>query len=195
MSGKLRRSMLIAIAIGMAIDLGGCALGPQSRSAPAVWDFGPPAAQAPRLKLKSLGGLEVTSPRWIDTPSVWYRLGYANAAQPLAYAQTRWVMPPPVLLDGRMRERLVSGGAVLGGAGPTLRVEVDEFAQLFDSEKASRAVVRARVTLMSGRDVVRQRQFTIEEAAATPDGPGGVAALARAGDRLIEAVLDWTGGS
>lgn len=195
MNGKLRRSMVIAIAIGMAIELGGCALGPQSRSAPAAWDFGPPAAQAPRLKLKSLGGVEVTSPRWIDTPSVWYRLGYANAAQPLAYAQTRWVMPPPVLLDGRLRERLVSGGAMLGGAGPTLRVEVDEFAQLFDSEKASRAVVRARVTLLSGRDVVRQRQFVIEEVAATPDGPGGVAALARAGDRLVEAVLDWAGGS
>jgi ABC-type uncharacterized transport system auxiliary subunit len=195
MSGKQRQLTVIAIAIGMAIELGGCALGPQSRPAPAVWDFGPPAVQAPRLKLKSLGAVEVTAPRWIDTPSAWYRLGYANAAQPLAYAQTRWVMPPPVLLDGRLRERLVSGGAMLGGAGPTLRVEVDEFVQLFDSEKASRAVVRARVTLMSGRDVVRQRQFVVEEAAATPDGPGGVAALARAGDRLVEAVLDWAGGS
>lgn len=195
MNGKLRRSMVIAIAIGMAIELGGCALGPQSRPAQAAWDFGPPAAQAPRLKLKSLGGIEVTSPRWIDTPNAWYRLGYASAAQPQAYAQTRWVMPPPVLLDGRLRERLVSGGAVLGGAGPMLRVEIDEFAQWFDSEKASRAVVRARVTLMSGRDVVRQRQFVFEEAAATPDGPGGVAALGRAGDRLVEAVLAWAGDS
>ena len=195
MNRKLGRSMAISIAIGMAIELGGCALGPQSRPAAAAWDFGPPAAQSPRLKLKSLGGVEVTSPRWIDSPSAWYRLGYANAAQPQAYAQTRWVMPPPVLLDGRFRERLVSGGAVLGGVGPTLRVEVDEFVQLFDSEKASRAVVRARVTLMSGRDIARQRQFVIEESAATPDGPGGVAALARASDRLVEVVLAWAGDS
>lgn len=195
MNGILRRSMLIAIAIGMAIELGGCALGPQPRPVQAAWDFGPPAAQAPRLKLKVLGGVEVTSPRWIDTPNAWYRLGYASAAQPQAYSQTRWVMPPPVLLDGRLRERLVSGGAVLGGTGPMLRVEIDEFAQWFDSEKSSRAVVRARVTLMSGREVARQRQFVFEEAAVTPDGPGGVAALARAGDRLVEAVLAWAGDS
>jgi len=195
MSGTLRRWFSIAIGFGLALQLGGCALGPQARTVPAVWDFGPPSSQAPRLKLKALGALEVTAPRWIDTPNAWYRLGYASAAQPMAYSQTRWVMPPPVLLDARFRERLVSGGAVLGGAGTTLRVEIDEFVQWFDSEKTSRALVRARVTVLSGREVVRQRQFVIEDPAATPDGPGGVAALARAGDRLVEAVLDWAGGS
>jgi hypothetical protein len=49
------------------------------------------------------------------------------------------------------------------------------------------------VTLSAGRGVLRQRQFVIEEPAASPDGPGGAAALARAADRLVEAVLAWAG--
>jgi len=194
MSGASRRIAGIVIVFCMTLQLGGCALGPPARSVPAAWDFGPPAAQAPRLRVKALGALEVTAPRWLDTPHAWYRLAYANAAQPMAYAQTRWLMPPAVLLDARLRERLVGGGAVLGGPGPQLRLELDEFTQVFDSEKASRAVLRARATLVSGREVLRQRQFVVEEAAATPDGPGGAAALARASDRLVEQLLDWAGG-
>ena len=181
--------------LAAAFMLSACAIGPKPQAALATWDFGPPRGAAPRLKLKAVAAVEVAAPRWIDSVNAHYRLGYANPAQPMAYAQTRWVMPPPVLLEARLKERLVAGGAVLGGSGPLLRVELDEFTQVFDSEKASRAVVRARATLMSGRDVLRQRQFVIEEEAASPDAPGGVAALARATDRFVDILLYWAGGS
>jgi len=172
-----------------------CSVGPKTLAPIGVWDFGPPAAATARLSVKALGTVEVVAPRWIDSVNTHYRLGYANPAQPMAYSQTRWVMPPPILIDARLRERLVAGGALLGGAGPALRIELDEFAQTFDTEKSSRAVLRARATLSSGREVLRQRPFSIEVPAATADGPGGAAALARAADRLIEAVLDWAGGA
>lgn len=192
----LRISLRAGAAGALALALlGGCALGPKPQPVAASWDFGPPAREAPKLKLKGLAALEVAAPRWIDTTSTWYRLGYANPAQPMPYTQTRWVMPPPVLLEARLKERLVAGGALLGGAGPALRIEIDEFTQVFDAEKTSRAVLRARATLASGREVLRQRQFVLEEAATTPDGPGGAVALGRAADRLVETVLDWAGGS
>lgn len=178
-----------------AILFASCSLGPRPQAPIGTWDFGPPATTTARLAIKALGTVEVVAPRWIDSVNTHYRLGYANPAQPMAYSQTRWVMPPPILIDARLRERLVAGGALLGGAGPALRIELDEFAQTFDSEKSSRAVLRARATLSSGREVLRQRPFSIEVPAATADGPGGAAALARAADRLIEAVLDWAGGA
>ena len=185
-----------AIAACMCASLlASCSIGPKPQAPIGAWDFGPPAATTTRLIIKALGTVEVVAPRWIDSVNTHYRLGYANPAQPMAYSQTRWVMPPPILIDARLRERLVAGGTLLGGAGPTLRIELDEFAQTFDSEKSSRAVLRARATLSSGREVLRQRPFTIEVPAATADGPGGAAALARAAERLIDAVLDWAGGA
>jgi ABC-type uncharacterized transport system auxiliary subunit len=75
-----------------------------------------------------------------------------------------------------------------------LRVELDEFAQVFDQEKSSRAVVRARASLVANRDVTAQKAFLIEIPAATPDGPGGAAALAQAANRLVDEVLAWAGG-
>ena len=179
----------------LGVLLTGCAIGPKPQAATGVWDFGPPVAGAARLRLPALAAVEVLAPRWIDSVSAYYRLGYASPAQPMVYGQTRWVMPPPILIDVRLKERLVAGGALLGGGGPVLRIEIDEFAQTFDSEKSSRGIVRARATLGSGREVLRQRQFVIEEPAATADGPGGAAALGRAADRLIESVLAWAGGA
>lgn len=190
MSGLLR-SFVLAAMLGSVLT--GCAIGPKPHAAVSSYDFGPPPA-ARALRLKVLSAVEVAAPRWLDGVSAWYRLAYANAAQPMAYAHTRWIMPPPFLVDARLRERLVAGGAVLGGQGPLLRIEIDEFAQVFDSEKSSRAQVRVRATLSQGREVLRQTRFAIDEAAATPDGPGGAAALGRAADRLVDQVLDWAAG-
>jgi cholesterol transport system auxiliary component len=183
------------LALGLALTVTACAVGPKPQANVGVYDFGPPVAATATARVKALSGIEVSAPRWIDSVNAHYRLAYANAAQPQAYAQTRWVMPPPVLIDARLKERAVAGGTLLGGAGPLLKIEIDEFAQVFDAEKSSRAVLRARVTLQSGREVLRQRRFVIEEIAATADGPGGTAALARAADQLIESVLDWAGGA
>lgn len=174
-----------------ALVLSACVSGP--RPVVGTYDFGPPAVDAPRLAVKALSGIEVAAPRWLDSVNTHYRLAYANAARPMAYLETRWVMPPPTLIEVRLKERAVAGGAILGGAGPVLRIELDEFTQVFDAEKSSRAVLRARATLASGREVVRQRAFLLEEPARTPDGPGGAAAMARAADRLVEATLAWAG--
>ncbi len=183
----MRKMILVA-----AVLLAACGVGPKAREPVGAYDFGLPDAARP-VAVKSLNQALVTAPNWLDSPQLFYRLAYANAARPAAYAQTRWVSTPTNLIEARLKERAVAGGAVLGGAGPILRVELDEFSQVFDQEKSSRGVLRARASLISNREVTAQKAFAIEVPAATPDGPGGAAALAQAANRLIEDVLVWTG--
>ena len=174
--------------------LTGCGVGPKPREAVGAYDFGLPAAPKP-VVLKSLSQATVSAPNWMDSTSLYYRLAYANAARPAAYSQTRWVATPTHLVEARLKERAVAGGVLLGGAGPGLRIEIDEFTQVFDTEKSSRAVVRARASLGGAREVTAQRAFNIEVPAATPDGPGGAAALGSAANRLVDDVLAWAAGA
>ena len=173
-----------------AVLVAGCGVGPKPREAVGAYDFGLPAAAKP-VALKSLNHATVVAPNWMDSTSLFYRLAYANAARPAAYAQTRWVSTPAHLVEARLKERAVAGGVLLGGPGPALRIEIDEFTHVFDTEKSSRAVLRARASLSGARDVTAQKAFAIELPATTPDGPGGAAALGSAASALVDDVLAW----
>jgi cholesterol transport system auxiliary component len=177
-------------AIFATVLVTGCGVGPKPKEAVGAYDFGLPAAARP-VALKSLNHATVVAPNWMDSTSLYYRLAYANAARPAAYAQTRWVSTPAHLVEARLKERAVAGGVLLGAAGPGLRIEIDEFTQVFDAEKSSRAVLRARASLSGARDVMAQKAFVIELPATTPDGPGGAAALGSAANALVDDVLAW----
>ena len=193
----MRKGMLAGLLAMLILGLTGCGVGPKPRESVAAYDFGLPAAARP-VPVKVLSQALVTAPNWMDTPQIHYRLAYASAAsaaRPATYAQIRWVSTPSNLIEARLKERAVAGGVLLGGPGPALRVELDEFSQVFDAEKTSRAVLRARATIATGRDVTAQKAFLIEVPAGTPDGPGGALALGEAANRLIDDVLAWAGGA
>ena len=76
-------------------------------------------------------------------------------------------------------------------APSTLRLELEEFSQVFDAANSSHAVLRQRATLMRKRDVVAQQNFDVERAAATPNAEGGVRALIAASDAAGEKLVDW----
>ena len=186
----LRRVAVLAVLVTAVVIVAGCGVGPKPKEVVGAYDFGLPAAARP-VALKSLNHAIVAAPNWMDSTSLHYRLAYANAARPAAYAQTRWVSTPAHLVEARLKERAVAGGVLLGGAGPSLRIEIDEFSQVFDAEKSSRAVVRARASLAGAREVTAQKAFLIEMPAATPDGPGGATALGQAANALVDDVLAW----
>ena len=193
----MRKGMLAGLLAMLILGLTGCGVGPKPRESVAAYDFGLPAAARP-VPVNVLSQALVTAPNWMDTPQIHYRLAYASAAsaaRPATYAQIRWVSTPSNLIEARLKERAVAGGVLLGGPGPALRVELDEFSQVFDAEKTSRAVLRARATIATGRDVTAQKAFLIEVPAGTPDGPGGALALGEAANRLIDDVLAWAGGA
>jgi cholesterol transport system auxiliary component len=72
-----------------------------------------------------------------------------------------------------------------------LRLELDEFSQVFDAADRSRAVVSLRASLIRNRSIVAQQTFGLEQAAATPNAEGGVRALIAASDAAGNSLIDW----
>ncbi len=79
--------------------------------------------------------------------------------------------------------------------GYTLRLELEEFSQVFDTAEKSRAVLRLRASLMRQRDIVAQQSFNVERTAATPNARGGVRALIAASDDAGEKLVGWLAGN
>jgi cholesterol transport system auxiliary component len=190
-------------ALGLLASLAaGCGALPTAPVRPAVYDFGPGPLTAPAAKNPALPTLllqELRAPPVFDNPAVLYRLAYADARQLRPYAHARWSMPPAQLVRQRLRESLGTSRAVLDpgeSAAPfTLRVELQEFSQLFDSEQASSGLVRLNATLLETKGnadrFVAQRVFVTQRPAATPDAPGGVRALISATDAAVEEIGAW----
>lgn len=198
--------------LALAALLAGCSALPDKPQRPVQYDFGPgPVAYAPAdrrapLPALALAEVEASGPLEAGT-AVLYRLGYADAQQLRPYAQARWSMPPAQLVRQRLREQLgqrrtiVSSGegaAMLRNDGRqplVLRLELEEFSQLFSAPAASSGLVRLRATVVdnlpAGEQVLAQRQFIVQRPAATADAAGGVRALAEATDAAGAELAQW----
>ncbi|MFC7516334.1 ABC-type transport auxiliary lipoprotein family protein [Herbaspirillum sp. GCM10030257] len=173
---------------------------------PALYDLGPlrstGSATAPGPALPALPPISVAEigvPNWLDRPTIFYRLEYANGQQPRPYTQARWTMPPAQLLQQHLKARIAqAGGAVLSptdGANnvPVLRIEVDTFIQNFTSPEQSTGKVGMRASVFKGRSLLAQRSFHREAPAPSANADGGVRALAAASDAVIVDTMMWLG--
>lgn len=191
----LRAALLLSLAL-----LAGCSIAPHSREVTASYDFGlsRPDKEANARLRHDLLVAALSAPAWMDNTGMHYRLAYQDATRPQAYAKSRWVMPPAALLGQRLRASIAraSTAAVFtpadgARAAYTLRLELEEFSQVFDTADKSRAVLRLRASLVRDRGIVAQQAFSIEHAAATANAEGGVQALIAASDELGERLIDW----
>ena len=194
-----------------ALAVSGCAL-PDKPVRAVMYDFGPgQLSTSPATRQAPLPPLAIdevtTSGGALDNLSVLYRLGYADAQQLRPYAQARWSMPAAQLVRQRLRETLGQRRAVFSagesaalmrtnGALPRiLRVDLEEFSQIFDSPGSSAGVVRLRVTLLDstpeGDRLLGQRLVVVQRPAASPDAAGGVRALAQAADAAAQEIEAW----
>lgn len=174
---------------------------PSAPQRPAVYDFGPPAAAgaANRPALEPLALAEIEAPSALDSSAMLYRLAYADARELKPYALAQWSMPPAQLVRQRLRETLARERSVLTpgdvGARAMLRVELDEFSQVFDQPGSSAALLSLRATLSrvdrGGEQLVAQRGFVVRLAAPTPNAAGGARALADATDAASEQIAQW----
>ena len=203
MKTELGRVVRTVTAGLLALLASGCSLPLNGKGEVQTYDFGP------FLQAKASGGrltqpvlvYEVTAPAWMESPAIFYRLAYVDPSRPLAYASSRWVMPPAALLSARLRQRLsgAGGGVILPSDGlrapAALRMELEEFTQVFDAEAKSRAVVRMRASLAGPRSLIAQKSFSVDRVAPTPDAEGGVRALSAASDEALAQVLAWMASS
>jgi len=193
--------------------LAGCSALPDKPQRAAMYDFGPGraagAADTPQARLAPLAlGDVVTSGGALDNTAVLYRLAYVDMQQLLPYSQARWVMPPSQLVRQRLRDKLSERRAVFGAGESAslnrsqnavlprlLRLDLEEFSQLFSAPDVSVGLIRLRANLLeitpAGEKLIGQRSFTIQKPAATADAPGGVRALTLATDAAIEEIDQW----
>lgn len=196
--------------------LTGCSL-PYHPVRPAVYDFGPgrlttPAA-SPAAKLAPLAVAEIEANPALDSTAVLYRLAYADAQMLHPYAQARWSMTPAQLVRQRLREHLGQHRALLNPtdgvnrstatpssqpAPYTLRIELEEFGQLFETPTQSVGLLRLRATLTqpgpTGEQLVAQRSVTVQQPAPSADAQGGVRALTAATDAAMREIEQWLAG-
>lgn len=196
--------------IALAALLAGCAIVPDKPVRGTRYDFGPGATAALPTPLASLPPLvlaEVDASSALDGSAVLYRLAYADAHELRPYALARWSAPPAQLVRQRLREQLGQARPVLDlgdsaalarSAGTTsrvLRVELEEFSQLFDSPTQSSGLLRLRVTLLEntpgGEKLLAQRHIVRREPAPSADASGGVRALAAATDAAAAEISQW----
>jgi len=189
----MRRAALL-----LALALAGCTLGPPQRPPQALYDFGPPPAHNAARPAANLAIPRVAAPDWLETPTLQYRLAYQDPLRYHGYAGSRWVASPAQLLTERLRQAAQASGrgtardADVVKTDYTLRVELEEFSQVFDSPQASRAVARARASLVrGGRTLAAQKNFAVEKPAPGADAAGGAQALAAAADQLVAELLAW----
>ena len=133
------------------------------------------------------GRLKIHQPRDIHTPA--------------------FVKPPAQLIRQRLRDHLGRDRPVLdsaaaaslarrgGATPPVLRVELEEFSQVFESQASSQGVLRVRCTLLensaAGERLVAQRTFNVQRPTPTADAPGGVRALSAATDAAAGEIAAW----
>lgn len=193
---KISPILFALLAILATAWLSGCATQvlPQ-----AHYDFGPlralPVERPPALPPVRIA--DVDAPAWLNGNQMSFRLAYANEQQIRPYAANRWSMPPAQLFGQRLKARIAeAGGVVLSTTGgdatlPLVRIEMDDFIQIFDSATSSWTRIAVRTSIFDGRTLLAQRTFTLDRPAATPDAAGGARALADASDAVIGDLLMW----
>lgn len=187
----------IALALTGNTLLAGCATESQSI---ALFDLGPLRTQHSAnatLALPAISIDEIKTSAWLDSQMMFYRLNYANDQQPRPYSTSKWSMPPAQLFLLRVKSRLSQAGGVVVPASdgavnlPVLRIEADDFSQVFDSATASSAHIAIRASLFDGRILRAQKMFVKQVPAASADAQGGAAALAAASDAIINEMAVW----
>lgn len=177
------------VVLALALTLAGCGgLGSAPRQ-PHLYDLG--LAPHPAEASPIVGAIQVTAPSWLRGSGMQYRLAEMAPGERRTYTESRWAAPPPELLGAVLTRSLAGAGHC------RLEVELDEFLQRFPSAGQSEGLIEARARLrglLDGR-VLASRPFSVAAPAASPDAPGGVAALTTASRQLAGELAAWLAGA
>ena len=209
-SMAVRKSLAAVTLLGL---VAGCSVLPKPPSRVDIFDFGPGLTKTAEAShaatpLPPIALADFTSAGVPDGRSaLFYRLAYSNAQMLYPYTQARWSQPPTTLMQLAVRDRLGVRRSVIygdqnidqqikGGQSPTvLRAEVEEFSQVFQSEKDSVGLVRVRVSMVdslkAGDELIGQRVFVAQRPAPTPDAAGGAKALSDAAAQVADEIAQW----
>lgn len=181
-----------------------CASGSQTAS--LSYDFGPLNTErtahneqmdAPSKIAITISLADVSAPITLDTNAMLYRLVYDNAQLLRPYALHHWSMPPAQLFAQRFKSKIAAAGAtvvdVADGVADLaiLKIELDEFSQVFTSTTQSEAKMTLRASLIKKNKLIAQHYFAAATASVSADASGGAKAMQLTADRNISAILAW----
>jgi cholesterol transport system auxiliary component len=190
LAAKIRKAMPTSILqtgsptiLIVALTLAACSAGAVRQVDVSRYDLGPLAL--PLAADSGVAAVEVIAPSWLGSDGMEYRLAYADAGRRLEYAESRWAAPPAELLRQGLQRQLAGAGRC------RLRLDLDEFVQVFDSPQAGRLVLESRATLFAGQEVVARKLVAVSPATPSADAKGGVAAAAAAVRTLGDELAAW----
>lgn len=197
MHRKAANNVRLLASILLGLLLSGCfSAGKRgSDAAMTVYDLGPAASGEMSAPRKQPMAVEVRAPLWFDALAINYRLNYAEPTRLREYARARWVGPPAQLIQLHLGRGLGLIPAGQGRAACVLRLDIEEFSQIFDSPVISRGVLQGRLQWLDrGRGQLAEQRVDIRIPAGSADSRGGVAALTAAVETLTANISGWEQG-
>lgn len=201
----MRRSFIFIVTVFLSFGVSGCFVG-SGKAEPAYYDLAggefPRQAQDRNVAGGAMSGsvlsprrIEVRAPAWLNSPAMQYRLAYLDANRRMSFSGSRWVAPPPELLETVLKRRFLTADHRPEIGGCQLLVELDEFIQVFDGPEQSHSVIEARVTLFSMRDakLAIRRGFSYVMPAGA-DVRAGLVGFNEAVARLSVDLTAWFSG-
>jgi cholesterol transport system auxiliary component len=176
----------------LSVLLAACAGGPPPQSSQVYYDVpGEPAALPAPLR-----SLDVIPVSWLAGNSMYYRLAYADGGRREHYADTRWTAQPSELLAVRLQRSLMGSteSDVVASNNVTLcrlRLDIDDFVQVFDTQSSSRLVFEGRASLYGAQQVVLKRRLVNLSQPAGADARSGAAASGPLADALSRELQAW----
>ena len=173
--------------------LGACFGGANNSTPLTTYDFGMPASRLATDDVWSKMALEIKAPYWFDSIHIQYRLAYEDPLKLRDYAGSRWAGAPAQLLGQRLRQQLgVASSTSNTAVDCLLRLDLQEFSQVFDAPQQSRGVVHGSASVLDAkRRIVATRPLAVEQAASSGDARGGVVALVAASDETGRQLAAW----
>jgi cholesterol transport system auxiliary component len=198
---RLPLAAIAAFSVFSALLLGGCTgMVARNKMPAAVYDFGQPIPAVSADDVKNTEAdrligrlvLDVRAAPWLNGPEINYRLAYSDPLERNQYADSRWAASPALLLAAQLRRQIGFAAVDSVASDCVLRVELQEFSQVFTAPLVSQGVLQGQISLIDGkRRLIAGRAIGIERPAPSPNATGGVQALVEASDELGRQLAGW----